>query len=121
MWGEQPEEDKSPVLSVEGQVRDTNQLRDARRGSEGLPDKMSCAGIFGSDVTKTVVIEHHKMNGFRSSPSDLRPRSSEPVTGPAGIMSDIWTKAVGEASRIRRIKQPWVYRQTRGECPSVSR
>ena len=35
---------------------------------KGLPDNMSCAGIFGSDSTKTVVMEHHQMNGSRVSP-----------------------------------------------------
>ena len=36
---------------------------------KGVPDDMSCAGIFGNDITKTVVIEHHRTNGFRALPS----------------------------------------------------
>lgn len=40
---------------------------------KGVPDDMSCAGIFGNDRTKTVVMEHHGMNGFRASP--LHPRT----------------------------------------------
>ena len=43
---------------------------------KGLPDDMSCAGIFGIDSTKTVVIEHHKVNGPRLSPIVLHLKAS---------------------------------------------
>ena len=58
---------------------------------KGLPDGMSCAGIFGSDSTKTVVMEHHRMNGSRSSPSHQY--ASRPVTKAIEISSAIRTKS----------------------------
>lgn len=57
---------------------------------KGLPDGMSCAGIFGSDSTKTVVMEHHRMNGSRS-PHLLT--STRPVTKAIEISSAIRTKS----------------------------
>lgn len=56
---------------------------------KGLPDDMSCAGIFGSNSTKTVVMEHHRMNGSRSSPFYHTPN---PVTEPMVTSSDMRTK-----------------------------
>ena len=42
---------------------------------KGLPDGMSCAGIFGSCGTKTVVMAHHRVNGSGShlSMAHLKP------------------------------------------------
>jgi len=52
------------------------QRKGGGQGSEGLPDGMSCAGIFGSECTKTVVMEHHRMNGssevLTCPPANLR-------------------------------------------------
>ena len=41
---------------------------------------MSCAGIFGSGSTKTVVMEHHGMSGYKASPLHLY--TLRLVTGP---------------------------------------
>jgi hypothetical protein len=50
---------------------------------KGLPDDMSCAGIFGSGSTKTVVIEHHRMNESGASPFY---HTSNPVMKPTEIV-----------------------------------
>ena len=34
---------------------------------KGLPDDMSCTGIFGRNSTKTVVMKHHRIYGSRST------------------------------------------------------
>lgn len=53
---------------------------------KGLPDGMSCTGIFGSSSTKTVVMEHHRMNGSRVLPFH---HTSNPVTEPMVTSSDM--------------------------------
>ena len=68
-------------LKEEKKVRKMIQRRGGGQGSEGLPDGMSCAGIFGSECTKTVVMDHHRMNGSSGS-SPVHQQISEPVVKP---------------------------------------
>ena len=71
------------------------QQRGGGQRSEGLPDNMSCAGVFGNDCTKTVVMEHHEMKGLRSSP--VHKQILKPVMKAGEILSAMRTKG-GEAT-----------------------
>ena len=86
---------------------------------KGLPDGMSCAGIFGSNSTKTVVMEHHRMNGYRASPFH---HTSNSVTEPMVTSSDMRIKSGQVSSRDQKSKkQPWIDRQTREMKTRVGR
>jgi len=62
---------------------------------------MSCAGIFGSGSTKTVVMEHHRINESRDSPIH---HTSNPVTEPTETVSDTWAKSGEMDSKNQKSK-----------------
>ena len=74
-----------------GQKNDSTKGCMQEEDQKGSPDDMSCAGIFGSGYTKTVVMEHHKTNESRFSP--IHHGISKPVAYPIDVSSAMQAKS----------------------------